>query len=66
MPFFQGEAGYHCVAKDEKYDGFEGHIIINSQGIIPCFTFADASVDERDEVQDLTDGISGLWIGDKG
>lgn len=64
---FQGEAGYsYCAAKDEKYYGFEGHIIINSQGIISGFTFANASVDERDVVQDMIDGIRGLLIGDKG
>jgi len=27
---FQGEAGYsYCAAKDEKYYGFEGHIVIS-------------------------------------
>jgi hypothetical protein len=64
---FQGEAGYsYCAAKDEKYYGFEGHLIISSQGIITGATFADASIDERDVVQDMTDDISGLLIGDKG
>lgn len=64
---FRGEAGYsYCAAKDEKYYGFEGHIIINSQGVISGFTFANASIDERDVVQDMTDGIHGLLIGDKG
>ena len=64
---FQGEAGYsYCAAKDEKYYGFEGHLIISSQGIISGFTFANASVDERDVVQDMTEGIRGLLVGDKG
>ncbi|MDP3334701.1 MAG: IS982 family transposase, partial [Methylococcaceae bacterium] len=64
---FREEAGYsYCAAKDEKYYGFEGHIIINSQGVISGFTFANASIDERDVVQDMTDGIHGLLIGDKG
>jgi hypothetical protein len=64
---FQGDAGYsYCAAKDEKYYGFEGHLIISSHGIITGATFADASIDERDVVQDITDGISGLLIGDKG
>jgi len=53
------------VAKDEKYDGFEGHLFIDSRGIISDFTFADASIDEREVVQDMTAGITGLLIGDK-
>ncbi len=64
---FRGEAGYsYCAAKDEKYYGFEGHIIIDSRGVICGCTFADASIDERDVVQDMTAEIKGLLIGDKG
>jgi hypothetical protein len=60
---FQGEAGYsYCSAKDDKYYGFEGHLIIDSNGVICGFTFANASV----VVQDMTAGISGLLLGDKG
>ena len=41
---FQGEAGYsYCAAKDEKYYGFEGHVLINSEGIICGYTFAAAN-----------------------
>ena len=29
-------------------------------------TFAPANIDERDVLQDITDGIQGLLIGDKG
>jgi len=64
---FQGEAGYsYCAAKDEKYYGFEGHVLINSEGIICGYTFAAANIDERDVLQDITDGLSGLLVGDKG
>jgi hypothetical protein len=45
---------------------FEGHLIISREGVIRGFTFADASIDERDVVQDMTDGIRGLLMGDKG
>lgn len=32
---FQGEAAYsYCAAKDEKYYGFEGHVVISFDGII--------------------------------
>jgi len=64
---FKGEAAYgYCAAKDEKYYGFEGHVLINSEGVICSATFAAANIDERDVLQDLTDNLSGLLVGDKG
>jgi len=64
---FKGEAGYgYCASKDKKYYGFEGYILINFNGIICDYTFAPANIDERDVVQDMTDNIHGLLIGDKG
>ena len=64
---FKGEAGYgYCAAKNEKYYGFEGHILISSEGAICGYTFAAANIDERDVLQDMTQGLRGLLIGDKG
>jgi hypothetical protein len=64
---FKGEAGYgYCAAKDEKYYGFEGHLLISSDGVICGYTFAAANIDERDVLQDMTDGLTGTLIGDKG
>jgi hypothetical protein len=64
---FKYEASYgYCAAKDEFYYGFEGHIVINLEGVISGYTFAPANIDERDVLQDMTDGIQGLLIGDKG
>jgi hypothetical protein len=64
---FRGEAGYgYCAAKDEKYYGFEGHVIINYEGAICGYTFAAANIDERDVLQDMTEGLSGFLLGDKG
>lgn len=64
---FKGDAGYgYCAAKDEFYYGFEGHIIINFAGVISGYTFASANSDERDVLQDMTQGLRGLLIGDKG
>lgn len=64
---FKGEAGYgYCAAKDEKYYGFEGHVVVNYEGIICGYTFAAANIDERDVLQDMTAGLKGLLIGDKG
>jgi hypothetical protein len=64
---FRGEAGYsYCAAKDEKYYGFEGHVVINYEGVICGYTFAAANIDERDVLQDMTEGLSGFLLGDKG
>jgi hypothetical protein len=64
---FNGEAGYgYCVAKDEHYYSFKGHLIIDFNGVIAGFTFASANIDERDVLQDMTEGLRGLLIGDKG
>ncbi len=64
---FDREAGYgYCAAKDKKYYGFEGHLIVDFHGVICGYTFAPANVDERDVLQDMTDGFHGLLIGDKG
>ena len=64
---FKHQAGYgYCAAKDEHYYGFEGHLIINLEGVVSGYTFAPANIDERDVLQDMTEGIRGLLIGDKG
>lgn len=64
---FKNQAGYgYCAAKDEKYYGFEGHIVISFDGVICGYTFAAANIDERDVLQDMTTGLKGLLIGDKG
>jgi len=64
---FQGEASYsYCAAKDEYYYGFEGLVMVNADGVICGYTFASANIDERNVLQDMTDGIKGLLIGDKG
>lgn len=64
---FKDQASYgYCAAKDEHYYGFEGHLIINLEGVVSGYTFAPANIDERDVLQDMTEGISGLLIGDKG
>lgn len=64
---FVGEAGFgYCAAKDEKYYGFHGHLVISAEGIITGFCLSAANVSERAALWDVVDGISGLLIGDKG
>jgi len=64
---FRGEAGFsRCAAKDEKYYGFEGHVVVSLDGIICGYAFAAANVDERDVLPEMVVGLHGLLIGDKG
>lgn len=60
-----GAVGY-CAAKDEKYFGFKGHLLINSRGIIQNFTIAPANIDERDVLPEIIGNTKGLLIADKG
>jgi hypothetical protein len=64
---FSGEAGFgYCATKDEKYYGFRGHLIISLEGVITGFSLTPANGSEREAVWEITNGISGLLIGDKG
>jgi hypothetical protein len=64
---FKGEAEFsYCAAKKEKYYGFEGHLVVSSEGIICGYALAAANVDERDVLPEMVTGLRGLLIGDKG
>jgi Transposase DDE domain len=64
---FKSEAAYgFCAAKNQKYFGFKGHLIINSSGVISNFAFAAANIDERDVLPENIDDLTGLMLGDKG
>ena len=64
---FKGMAHYgFCAAKSEHYYGFKGNLSINSESVITGITLTAANVDERESLFELTDGISGLLIADKG
>ena len=64
---FKGEAGFgYCAAKDEKYYGFEGHVLVSFEGIICGYALAAANVDERDVLPEMVGALQGLLIGDKG
>lgn len=64
---FKGNAGFsYCAAKQEKYYGFKGHIVINLSGMITAYTYAPAHCDERDVAPEITQNIYGLLVGDKG
>ena len=64
---FSEEAGYgYCASKGEKYYGFKGNSLLNSEGVIADITATAAQIDERDSLWDLLDGIKGMLIADKG
>ena len=64
---FKGNASYrYCAAKGETYYGFKGHILINSVGVVTSYTFTAANIDERDVLPELSIGLKGLMLADKG
>lgn len=64
---FQGIASHgYCAAKREHFYGFRGHLNISLQGVITGFTVTAANADERVALWEISQGIQGLLIGDKG
>ena len=64
---FQGIASYgYCAAKDEFFYGFRGHLNVSLNGVITGFTVTPANGDERVALWEISQGIQGLLIGDKG
>jgi Transposase DDE domain len=60
-----GAVGY-CAAKDQKYFGFKGHVLITNAGAVKLFEIAPANVDERDILLELSANFTGDVIADKG
>jgi hypothetical protein len=61
----EGAVGY-CAAKDEKYFGFKGHLLITPEGVAKKLSVAAANIDERDVLPEVAEGIRGDVIADKG
>ena len=61
----EGAVGY-CAAKDEKYFGFKGHLLVNAQGCPLRLGLSAANIDEREILPRLTHGLFGDIIADKG
>ena len=56
-----------CPSKKETYFGYKVHAMITLEGFITTFEITPASVDDREGLRDLTDGLSDITIlGDKG
>lgn len=60
-----GAIGY-CAAKDQKYFGYKGHLLISSAGVTKAFSIAPANRDERDILPEVAFGLTGDLIADKG
>jgi hypothetical protein len=56
----------YCAAKDEKYFGFKGHLLITREGVAKAYNITAANVDERDIVSGVCQGLTGDVIADKG
>jgi hypothetical protein len=54
------------ISSGERYYGFKGNLLINSEGIITGVTLSQAHIDERESLWDLVGGIHGMIIADKG
>lgn len=64
---FKGLANFgYCAAKQEKYFGFKGQIIVSAEGLIVAYTLIPANTDERATLDEVTDHLQGVLIGDKG
>jgi len=64
---FRGEAAFgYCRSKKQRYFGFKGEVLITASGLIVAATAIAANADERDGVWELSEGLQGLLVGDKG
>lgn len=64
---FPDAADYgYGAAKKLPYDGLHGHLMIPIDGVITVWTVTPAPGDEREALWDLTNGVQGLLMGDKG
>lgn len=64
---WKGIASYgYCASKSERYYGFKGNVLINSEGVITGITVTESNIDERISLWDLVEKIKGMIIADKG
>jgi hypothetical protein len=64
---FKGQAAYgYCASKDEKYYGFLGHVTIDGTGKLSGFVLTPANGSEREALQQVSFGLTGMMIADKG
>jgi hypothetical protein len=59
------DVGY-CAAKKQYDYGLHGHLMITVNGVMTAWTVTPATGDEREALWDLTEGVYGWVLGDKG
>ncbi len=54
---FRGQASYgYCAAKDEKFYGFRGHLLVSADGIITGFTLTPRRLwEQKPDILSLLD-----------
>jgi hypothetical protein len=62
----RGEKPVLAKAGNEKYFGFKGRLLITRDGAVKGFEMTAANIDERDVLPELTEGLTGDVIADKG
>lgn len=64
---FKGEASFgRSFSRRQLYFGFKGHILVTMTGVIKNFILAPAHIEEHQVLEELTNKITGLLLGDKG
>lgn len=64
---FKGNAEFgYCAAKDLRYFGFKGHLLIDQSGVILDCAIAGANIDEREMLFEMTSKSATDLLGDKG
>jgi len=64
---FGGEAAIgYCASKKMWYFGFKGELVVSGSGVIVSWTAGPANIDERAMLWEVTEGLHGLLLGDKG
>jgi hypothetical protein len=64
---FKGNAEFgHCAAKDLRYFGFKGHLLVDEHGLILDCAVAAANIDEREMIFDMSSEVASDLLGDKG
>ncbi len=64
---FKGNAEFgYCAAKDLRYFGFKGHLLIDQSGVILDCAVAAANIDEREMIFEMASKSATDLLGDKG
>ena len=64
---FKANADFgYCAAKDLRYFGFKGHLLVDEKGLVLDCAVATANIDEREMIFDMSSVAGSNLLGDKG